>query len=68
MNVTYYFGGFDIHDGDLFGFFDEVNFLLSLDNPPLVLTTSYGMSEGSLTLDLVEYVEQIAPPLPPGGI
>ncbi|KAI0696063.1 family S53 protease-like protein [Cerioporus squamosus] len=54
VNITYYFGGFDIHDGDLFGFLDEMNFLLSLDSPPLVLTTSYGQSESGLTFDLVD--------------
>ncbi|TFK81104.1 family S53 protease-like protein [Polyporus arcularius HHB13444] len=54
VNVTYYFGGIDNQDGDLSGFLDELNMLLSLDTPPLVLTTSYGRSESGLTFDLVD--------------
>ncbi len=58
--MTYYFGGIDNQDGDLSGFLDELNMLLSLDTPPLVLTTSYGLSESGLTFDLVEYVVVIS--------
>ena len=32
-------------DGDLGGFLDIINFLLKQDNPPLVLTTSFGFNE-----------------------
>ena len=32
-------------DGDLGGFLDIINFLLKQDNPPLVLTTSFGFDE-----------------------
>ena len=32
-------------DGDLGGFLDIINTLLKQDNPPLVLTTSFGLDE-----------------------
>lgn len=43
-------------DGDLNGWLDEVNYLLSLENPPQVLTTSYGYSESSMPFPLTEYI------------
>lgn len=52
--MTYYFISFDNQDGDLDGFLDEANVLLSLDTPPQVLTTSYGFSESELSFSLVE--------------
>ena len=53
--VTYYFIGYDAQD-DLGGFLDEANLLLGLENPPLVLTTSYGRRESSTSFALTEYV------------
>ncbi|KAI0674156.1 subtilisin-like protein [Trametes maxima] len=52
--VTYYFVGFDNQDGDLSGFLDEANLLLSLDKPPQVLTTSYGFQESTLSFALTD--------------
>ncbi|PIL24838.1 hypothetical protein GSI_12724 [Ganoderma sinense ZZ0214-1] len=51
--VTYYFIGYDAQD-DLGGFLDEANLLLGLENPPLVLTTSYGRRENSISLELTK--------------
>ncbi|KAI0642667.1 family S53 protease [Trametes meyenii] len=36
-------------DGDLSGFLDIINFLLAQDQPPLVLTTSFGFNELGFT-------------------
>lgn len=58
MNITYYFIGLNNQDGDLNGFLDEANVLLSLEKPPLVLTTSYGRQETSLSLALTKSVHQ----------
>ena len=55
MPVTYYFIGVETND-DLDGFLDEANLLLGLDSPPLVLTTSYGRQESTISLQLTEYV------------
>ncbi|KAI0646155.1 subtilisin-like protein [Trametes meyenii] len=52
--VTYYFVGIDNQDGDLSGFLDEANFLLGLDKPPQVLTTSYGFQESTLSFALTD--------------
>ncbi len=52
--VTYYFIGIDNQDGDLDGFLDEANVLLALDQPPQVLSTSYGFAESNLPFSLVE--------------
>ncbi len=46
--------GIKHQDGDLEGYLDEVNHLLSLDAPPQVLTTSYGFAESSLSFELTE--------------
>ena len=43
--VTFVTVGSDTQDGDLDGFLDVVNFLLSNDDIPLVLSTSYGFDE-----------------------
>ncbi|KAI0635010.1 subtilisin-like protein [Trametes polyzona] len=50
--VTYYFVGIQNQDGDLNGFLDEANVLLGLDQPPQVLTTSYGFQESTLPFAL----------------
>ncbi|THH00166.1 hypothetical protein EW145_g7124 [Phellinidium pouzarii] len=39
-------------DGQLGGFLDIINFLLSEDNPPFVLTTSYGFNEEDISPSL----------------
>ncbi|EJF62034.1 subtilisin-like protein [Dichomitus squalens LYAD-421 SS1] len=54
VNVTYYFIGPDVNDDPTGGFIDEANLLLSLENPPLVLTTSYADSESGLSFDLID--------------
>ncbi|KAI1790225.1 family S53 protease-like protein [Ganoderma leucocontextum] len=51
--VTYYFIGYESQD-DLSGFLDEANLLLGLEKPPLVLTTSYGKQESSISFELTE--------------
>ncbi|KAI1796803.1 family S53 protease-like protein [Ganoderma leucocontextum] len=51
--VTYYFIGYDTHD-NLNGYIDEVNHLLGLQKPPLVLTTSYALSESSVSFKLTD--------------
>ncbi|TBU27414.1 Pro-kumamolisin, activation domain-containing protein [Dichomitus squalens] len=56
VNVTYYFIGPDVDDDPTGGFIDEANLLLSLENPPLVLTTSYADSESGLSFDLTDSV------------
>lgn len=52
--VNYIMVGIKHQDGDLEGYLDEVNHLLSLDAPPQVLTTSYGFAESSLSFELTE--------------
>ncbi|KAI9069018.1 family S53 protease-like protein [Trametes sanguinea] len=52
--IDYVMVGVKWQDGALEGYLDEVNYLLSLDNPPQVLTTSYGMSEDSLPFNLTD--------------
>ncbi|ETW78234.1 serine protease S53 [Heterobasidion irregulare TC 32-1] len=42
----------DNNEDGLDGFLDEINQLLSLSNPPQVLTTSYGFNENDLPIDL----------------
>ena len=46
--------GIETQDGDLEGHLDEINYLLSLEHPPQVLTTSYGFTESSLSFALTE--------------
>ena len=53
--VTYYFIGYDAQD-DMSGYLDEASLLLGMENPPLVLTTSYGRTESSISFELTEYV------------
>lgn len=48
--------GVKVQDGDLDGYLDEMNYLLSLESPPQVLTTSYGFAESSLSFALTEFV------------
>ena len=43
--TTFITVGNDNQDGDLGGFLDIINTLLKQDNPPLVLTTSFGFDE-----------------------
>ncbi|EIW55897.1 uncharacterized protein TRAVEDRAFT_22306 [Trametes versicolor FP-101664 SS1] len=43
-----------ISNGDLDGFLDEANVLLALDQPPQVLSTSYGFAESNLPFSLVD--------------
>ena len=43
--TTFVSVGNNNQDGDLGGFLDIINFLLKQDNPPLVLTTSFGFNE-----------------------
>ncbi|CDO69086.1 hypothetical protein BN946_scf184992.g35 [Trametes cinnabarina] len=52
--VDYVMVGIKWQDGALEGYLDEINYLLSLDDPPQVLTTSYGMSEDSLPFNLTD--------------
>ncbi|KAH9896586.1 family S53 protease-like protein [Cubamyces lactineus] len=52
--VEYIMVGVEWQDGALEGYLDEVNTLLSMDSPPQVLTTSYGMSEDSLSFELTD--------------
>ncbi|KAI0635460.1 family S53 protease-like protein [Trametes polyzona] len=52
--VDYIMVGFDSQDGALEGYLDEITYLLSLDAPPQVLTTSYGFSEHSLSFELTD--------------
>ncbi|KAI0058592.1 family S53 protease [Artomyces pyxidatus] len=44
--------GAQYHDGDLEGFLDIANFLLAEENPPQVLTTSYGQDEYTISKEL----------------
>ncbi|ETW78242.1 serine protease S53 [Heterobasidion irregulare TC 32-1] len=43
-----------VGDGTATGFLDEINALLALDNPPQVLTTSYGFDENQLPKSIAE--------------
>ncbi|KAI9057998.1 subtilisin-like protein [Trametes sanguinea] len=52
--VTYYFIGTDKPDSDVTGFLDEANLILTLDKPPQVLTTSYGLYESSMSFALTD--------------
>ncbi|KAI0052390.1 family S53 protease [Auriscalpium vulgare] len=52
--VTFISVGSDFQDGDLDGSLDIVNFLLSQDNPPQVLSTSYAQDEYTLSRRLAE--------------
>ncbi|KAI0368558.1 family S53 protease-like protein [Pilatotrama ljubarskyi] len=54
VSVDYIIVGVKWQDGALEGYLDEVNYLLSLDNPPQVLTTSYGFSESSMPFELTD--------------
>ena len=44
-----------MHDGDLDGFLDIVNFLNGENEPPNVLTTSYGDYENDISPKLAQY-------------
>ena len=44
--------GDDWNDGDLEGFLDIINYLLDMDSPPQVLTTSYGDNESNISRNL----------------
>ncbi|PCH41060.1 family S53 protease-like protein [Wolfiporia cocos MD-104 SS10] len=48
VNTTFISVGEDNSDGDLGGFLDIIEFLLKQDNPPSVLTTSYGNNEADI--------------------
>ncbi|KAI0764711.1 family S53 protease-like protein [Fomes fomentarius] len=52
--VDYVMVGLKWKDDGLNGFLDEVNHLLSLDNPPQVLMTSYGYAETSMPFNLTD--------------
>ncbi len=47
--------GEEFQDDGLDGYLDEVNTILAEENPPQVLTTSYGMSETAISFALTEY-------------
>ncbi|KZT28047.1 family S53 protease [Neolentinus lepideus HHB14362 ss-1] len=50
---TYFISvGDNYQDGDLEGFLDIVNYLLSMDQPQQVLTTSYGQNENTMSRSL----------------
>lgn len=49
--VTFISVGED-NDDDISGFLDLINFLLDMDTPPTVLTTSYGFDEPDITLSM----------------
>ncbi|KAH9919448.1 subtilisin-like protein [Epithele typhae] len=66
--VVYYFIGFHFQDGPLEGFLDEANYLLSLDEPPRVLSTSYGMPESSLTPEIADKLCQVYAQLGARGV
>ena len=46
--------GDDFQDGDLEGFLDVVNYLLDMDTPPSVMTTSYGQNENTISRKLAK--------------
>lgn len=50
--VTFISVGGNNDDGDLVGFLDIINFLLSESNPPQVLTNSYGANEDEISRPL----------------
>ncbi|KAH9914160.1 family S53 protease-like protein [Epithele typhae] len=52
--VDFIMVGFNNTDGELEGYLDEINYLLSLDDPPQVLTTSYGFAEHSISFALTD--------------
>ncbi|KAI0827199.1 family S53 protease-like protein [Trametes gibbosa] len=52
--VEYIMVGIKAQDGDLDGYLDEVNYLLSQKAPPQVLTTSYGFAESGLSFKLAD--------------
>ncbi|KAI0674061.1 family S53 protease-like protein [Trametes maxima] len=54
VSIDYIMVGIKWQDGALEGYLDEINHLLSLDHPPQVLTTSYGMAENSLSFELTD--------------
>ena len=54
--VDYVMVGLKWKDDGLNGYLDEINYLLSLDHPPQVLTTSYGYPEDTFPFNLTEYV------------
>lgn len=50
--ITFISVGDDWSDGDLEGFLDIVNYLLDKEQPPQVLTTSYGENESDISRSL----------------
>ncbi|KAF7365748.1 Family S53 protease [Mycena venus] len=52
--------GENFQDGDLEGFLDIVNFLLGEENVPLVMTTSYGQNENTISKSLALYALSLA--------
>ena len=50
--TTFISVGNDVQDGALGGFLDMINFLLELETPPQVLTTSYGQNENTISAAL----------------
>ncbi len=47
--ITFISVGENFQDGALEGFLDIINFLLAMDTPPQVLTTSYGQNENTIS-------------------
>ena len=47
--ITFISVGENFQDGALEGFLDIINFLLGMDTPPQVLTTSYGQNENTIS-------------------
>lgn len=45
----------DDQSDDVFGFQDIIEYLLGLDDPPHVLTTSYGANEDEISASVAEY-------------
>ncbi len=43
---------YSVGDASAFGFIDVANFLLSQEETPLVLSTSYGFNENSFSFDV----------------
>ncbi|RDX46442.1 subtilisin-like protein [Lentinus brumalis] len=52
--VDYVMVGVKWQDDGLNGFFDEVNYLLSMEHPPQTLSTSYGYPESSMSFALTD--------------
>lgn len=50
--MTFISVGNDYQDGELEGFLDIINYLLGQENPPQVLTTSYGDDENQISRSL----------------